>query len=228
MPESVKYQRITLRFVSPWNLGNVIEHEWAVKFSLSGAVNTPQADLDATALDLAHPILMLTSAKTSLIGWDHYPIGSATHDYNLTYPKGTHMGDQGGFSAGNAAQQLEVCVLAEAPVGYSTKGRPVYLRKWIHDVQGGPSDPNTIGALTASAAIILQKWNSGSGPHNLVPVSPTTGAQGGPWTLAQHLYTHQLRRGPVKKAKAGGLSLPGLTDLETVIAAYKRLAGATP
>jgi hypothetical protein len=207
MAESVKYQRIVLRMESPWNLGTATSHEWSVKFSLSGASGLPGGSQEATALDLWQPIAAITSAHTSLVGWDHYPNESSTHDGNAIYPIGTHVGTAQAWTVGQANQQLEVCLLAICPVGTSSKGRPVYLRKWIHDVQNSAGDLNAHGTL-ANAATLFDKWNHGAGPSLLVPVSPTTGVQGGPWTVEQHLYTHQLRRSPKHKIKTVTVLVP--------------------
>lgn len=229
MAESTRYQRITLHMSSPWNEGNVTSHEWAVKFSLSGASNVPTVDAEATALDLWDPIKQLVAGHTSLIAWDHYPIGSATHDQNMAYPPATHVGSASAWSTGGPNQQLEVCVLATCPVGESSKGRPVFLRKWIHDVQNKTTDLNAMGGL-ASAATLFDKWNHGCGPHNLVPVSPTTGVQGGPWTAENHLFTHQLRRGPKKKV-AGTSAISAVEDALTQVikdVVIGKLAGGLP
>jgi len=225
MAESVKYQRFVLRFVSPWNLGTDTVHSWAVKFSCTGATNCPQADQEATALDLAAPILGFIRPLSYLEGWDHYPIGSATHDFGASYPKDTHPGTENNWTGSNNQQQCEVCVLATAHVGESSKGRPVYLRKWIHDVCATVPDPNQIGTNKGDTTIYA-KWNHGCGPHNLVPVSPSTGQQPlGDWASEPHLFTHQLRRGPKVKRTAAASLIPGVTDAETVLKLYEKLAG---
>lgn len=223
MPESVRYQRFVLRFESPWNYGLENVHEWSVKFSTSGAVNCPQPDMEATALDFAFPIFQLTSGNTSLISWDHYPIGSATHDFGMSYIPGTHKGSAAAYNVPKQACQLEVCVLAECPVGVSGKGRPVFLRKWIHDVFSSTADPNTIAPVALDSNTYFN-WDNGCGPHKLVPVSPSSGIQGGPWAHETHLFTHQLRRGPKKKVAASSGGLGG--DLTTAIEIAKLLAAA--
>ena len=210
MAESVRYQRMRLNFQSPWNLGNETVKEWSVKFSLSGATNISEADCPVTAVDLATPILYLVSSETSLISWDHYPIGSATHDYAGGFAQGSHPGNGGAWTETGAPQQLEVCVLAECEVGVSSKGRPVYLRKWIHDVRADIGDPNSI-ANPIDGPTVFDKWDHGSGPHSNVPVSPTTGAQGNGWQAETHLFTHQLRRGPKRPPAASASLLDQIT-----------------
>jgi hypothetical protein len=222
MAESVRYQRFVLRMQSPWNKGTETVKEWSVKFSTSGAVDCPQADQEATVLDLWTPLKGLCQAHTSLIGWDHYPIGSATHDFGMSYTVGAHAAVGDAYSAAPShPAQLEVACVVECPVGQSSKGRPVFLRKWIHDVQTLQSDGNTITGRVDEPTL-LTKWNHGCGPHNLVPVSPTTGVQGGPWAIENHAFTHQLRRGPKKKKVT--VQGPSLSDLETLLQLAK-LAG---
>lgn len=229
MAESVRYQRIVLHFESPWNLGKTTTHEWGVKFSLSGATNIAASDCEATARDLAAPLLYIASTRTVLIGWTHYPIASATHDATGNFGAVPITGNGGAWDPGGAPQQLEVCVLAECQCGVSSKGRPVYLRKWCHDVMADPSNPNA-PANPLDGPTIFDKWDHGCGPHNSVPVSPTTGQQGSGWTANTHLYTHQLRRGPKRKpASASALKELEDTALELAKAiAIGKLAGGVP
>jgi hypothetical protein len=231
MAESVRYQRMRLNFQSPWNLAHEVVKEWSVKFSLSGATNIAEADCPVTALDLATPVLYLVSPNTSLISWEHYPIGSATHDYAGGWQEGTHIGNGGAWEQAEVRQQLEVCVLAECEVGVSSKGRPTYLRKWIHDVYADPADPNAI-PNPVDGPTVFDKWDHGSGPHNSVPVSPTTGQQGKGWQAETHLFTHQLRRGPKRKVAASSSAaddaLNTIEDIVKALVINKVATGPTP
>jgi hypothetical protein len=199
MAASTKYQRFALRMNSPWNYANELTKTWSLLFSMSGAVDCPAADQEATALDLWEPVASLATSATWLAGWDHYPIGSSTHDNSKSYVSNEHVANGSGTEQGNNRQQLEVAFLAFCPVGTSSKGRPTYLRKWIHDCMGTVSDPNEAAIASEGTGVIFDKWDHGCGPHNLVPVSPTTGVQGGPWGIEPHLFTHQLRRSPKRK-----------------------------
>jgi hypothetical protein len=191
-----------LRFSSPWNLGTETSHIWSVGFSLSGAAPIPDASIETTALDLFEPIRQISGASgfSYLAGWSYYHSGSTVAYASATYTSTQHQCTHIGVSASGAfPQQLEVCVLARCPVGKSIKGREVYLRKWIHDVFSAPSDANS-SATVINPTTTLAKWNTGSGPNLNVPVDPTGGAQGGPWVLEHHLFTHQLRRGAKRKS----------------------------
>jgi hypothetical protein len=205
MTDSKTYQRIVLDMESPWNLQGDSTHVWHNKFSLSGTIAMSAADAEATALDLWTPISALTGATTSLVGWSYYMAEQTVAAFGNTYATGTHVGTRNAFTAGlSYGQQLEVCVLAQAPCGKNSRGKTVYLRKWIHDAAAESTDPNTIAPL-ASPATLFAKWDHGSGPHSVVPVDPTGGTAGTPWTAHTHLYTHQLRRGPRKKKASGSI-----------------------
>jgi hypothetical protein len=198
MADPTTYQRIVLKFESPWNIGNEVTHVWQNKFNLSGSIKMGDSDSEQTALQLAGPIFGLTSANTSLIAYSYYPQGSSVTSSEKIYPVGTHVGNHAYYvDANGARQQLEVCVLARAYVRKGATGKPVYLRKYIHDVMGVPASPNSIYSLAGSAD--FGAWNTGAGPHLVVPVDPSTGDAGQTWAAETHLYTHQLRRGAKRK-----------------------------
>ena len=226
MADSNQFHRFVLTYQSPWNLPGQTVHNWSSKFSVSGSIDMNDADAEATALALWQPIRDLTSNKTSLVAWSFYLSGSNVSKSGGTYAPGVHTGTLGGYSSNSAPPcQLEVCILARSPVGKNTLGKPVYLRKWIHDVLGTLNDPNSHEPLI-SAANTLSPWNAGAGPHQVVPVDPTSGDAGSGWVLEGHLYTHQLRRGPRRKAK----SPPGLSVSDALqdLAALRALIGKIP
>jgi hypothetical protein len=204
---------MVLGMQSPWTLPGQTVHNWSVKFSLSGATAIAAADREATALDLWTPIQMLTLPSTSLMRWAYYMSGTNVSTDSKVYAVGLHHGSgDTTYNPITQAQQLEVCVVARCPVGKNSKGRQVYLRKWIHNVCAiSSSNPNDRANTTPTVATILAKWNTGSGPNLNVPVDPTGGAQGGPWGLETHLFTHQLRRGPRSKlppASTNSIEIP--------------------
>lgn len=199
MADSTTYHRFALTFTSPWNIGTVTTHNWHCKFSVSGTIVMTAADAQATAIALAQPILDVASSKTYLSAWAYYPSGTNVAAQFGSFLPTDHPGTGNAYGTGPfAPAQLEVVGLARSLVGKNSKGKPVYLRKWCHDVQVLQSNPNSFGGV-AGTYQGLKAWNTGSGPHNVVPVSPTTGLQGGPWTFETHAYTHQLRRGAKKK-----------------------------
>lgn len=201
MATSTRYHRIRLNFQSPWNLAGMTSHNWSVMFSLSGAsAIANQADAEATAIGLWEPIRQVSGASgnTCLMGWSYYPSGATIARFTNSYAFGAKPATASGYAGSGRAQQLEVCALARCPVGKNAKGRNEYLHKWIHDVNASNSTANAMLALT-NPATTLATWNSGSGPNSLVPIDPSSGEQGGPWSFEVHLFTHQLRRGAKRK-----------------------------
>jgi hypothetical protein len=226
LADSVTYQRIVLDMQSPWNLGTETNHVWHNKFSLSGSIAMNPTEAEATAIDLWQPLASLCSLQTSLVGWSYYLPGKSVSEFGLTYDAGVHVGTRNAYDIPiGPVMQLEVCALAIAPCGRNSRGKQVYLRKWIHDVTSGTDQPNSLGHIP-DPTTVLTKWNHGSGPHSVVPVDPTGGAAGGPWTLQNHLYTHQLRRGP--KRKRAATSTTNLLDIVKDAAALRQLLGDLP
>lgn len=196
MPEPTTYSRMTLKFTSPFAKYGESAHLWSIKFALSGAEITVQATADAVAQDLADGCRALATSETSFIGWLYYPPGGHVNTLSADYDSGTYPGTRSAYTdPTGAAEQLEVCALLRCPVGRNSLGRSKYLFKHLHDVTGGSA--GEIAALidfdTTFAA-----WQTGAGPDSVVPVDPTTGVQGGPWTIHPALYTRQLRRGQKK------------------------------
>lgn len=199
----MQYQRIQLAFQSPWNLGAETTQNWNQKFNLSGTVALNAADAEATALELASVGLSLASPGTSLVKAAYYPQGSHVNTWEAVYTPGTHPGTQSAYVATGAShQQLEVAIVARVQIGKNSRGKPVYLRKWHHDVLAESGNPNQHRAFT-DVTTLLEPYNVGAGPNNVRPVGPTSGVMGGTWTIEQHLFTHQIRRGHKKKIAAG-------------------------
>lgn len=193
MADPTTYHRIVLKFQSPFSKRGETGQYWSLKFSLSGAALTSSSDAEATALDLANDVLKFNSSSTSYVAWRYYAAGSSVNLYSGDYSPGTHTGNADAYSSGDNLnyQQLEVVALARCYVKQSSKGRPVYLMKHIHDVYGS----DTSGDLPALNAGQLSHWNDGAGPNDLVPCDPTTGQTGTGWSVHPALYTRQLRKG---------------------------------
>src|SRR5437764_5588075 len=182
---ATSYQRFTLTMNAPWNLAGQTDHDWSVKFHLSGSTPLTIANMEPTVLDLFEPIKKLCDPRSHLARWSYYPQGSTVSSYGMTYTAGQHPCDLSGFVQPSETQQLEVCILCECPVGLNSRGKRVYLRKWLHGVHSAVSVGNT--PPTAAAGDPLAKWKAGSGRRLLVPVDPTDGTQGGPWSYKPHL-----------------------------------------
>lgn len=193
MADPTTYHRILLKFQSPFTKRGETGQYWTVKFSLSGAALTSESAAEATATDLASDIRGLMTVDSSYVGFRYYPAGSSVNIYAADYAPGTHLGTQAAYASGDNlyGQQLEVCALARCYVKQSSKGRPVYLMKHVHDVFGG----STIGNLPTLIDSPLPHLNGGAGPSSLVPCDPTSGQTGTGWSVHPALYTRQLRKG---------------------------------
>lgn len=216
------FQEFVLDFESPWNLAGKTVEVWSQSFYVSGTITHTDTEAEAAALALAQPALALAATGTSLVGFSYYPSGSLVSTTNKTYTPGTHPGTSSAYSSPpSALQQLEVTAVAHCPIGKNTRGKTIYLRKYFHSVFAHSVDPNSLESLT-SASTLLAPFNSGAGPHSVVPCSPTSGKTGGPWTMETHLYTHQLRKGKKRKAPTASQleqllhAIPGVQDIATL------------
>ena len=198
MSDPATYNRFVLKFETPYARRGGANQLWQLKFAMSGDDLTSSADAEATAEDLAAPVLGLVTTETSWTGWLYYKHGSTVNDYNADYDYGVNPGTAAAYATGGGkSTQLEVCMIAKARVGTSSKGKAVYLMKHIHDVVEASGGPGFLEEVTAGT---LDAWSTGCGPNNLVTVSPSTGDLSDAWTWDTALYTRQLRRGFIPKA----------------------------
>lgn len=194
MSDPTTYNRIVLKFASPYARDDTTAKQWSLKFSLSGETLTSQSDADDTATALAAPVLALVSAETSYIGYLYYGTGHSVNDFQKSYGVGVNPGTAsayGSLSSGHRTQ-LEVCALGRGYVGVNSKGRAKYVFKHIHDIY---EDNSSVGNLLALTGAPFDAWTTGVGPHSLVWVDPTDGTAATSVGALEPLYTRQLRRG---------------------------------
>jgi hypothetical protein len=195
MADPTTYHRVKLDWICP-KLGKTTAlHTWSQKFSLSGAAIPDLTAFEATALDLAAPTLMLGLPGQYLSKALYYPAGATVSSMYVDYDS-TDQPCTGSawISIGpDNLQQSEVCVLATVGTGRSSStGKATYLHKYIHFV---PGRIDTDGVYAGGVSVDpFVKWNTGSGPADLVPVSPTTGAiPTNVWGFPPYLVTRQMR-----------------------------------
>jgi hypothetical protein len=209
MAAPVTYQRFALYFEHPWAYAGETIHRWSLKFNLSGAQALLQTEMEPTALDLAAPVLRLSRTSGHFVGWRYYPPEGHTATGIKDYLANEHPCTRSAYApAAGSEQQLEVCALAEASVGKSATGKPVFLRKWIHGVLASGEGNEFEAPNNPPSGGVLHEWINGAGPKLVVPVDPTGGTQGTGWTITTHLHTHQLRRGPKRKKAATQVFVP--------------------
>jgi len=204
---ALSYNRIRLNMVCPWNLYGETLSTYSHMFVLSGAAPIPDAAAsEATALDLFFPISKLSNVGAHLVSYSYYPPNAHPARDHKVYTT-EHPCDGSAFSPNNnlQQQQAEVCILAEGPTDKNSRGKQVYLRKWIHWVS---SDGNGNAHPALTLATVLDKWKNGSGPSLLVPIDSDSGVQASTWTLNQHLFTRQFRKGKKRKVAVAAKGLP--------------------
>jgi len=201
-----QYNFIRLNLECPWNLYGETVATYSNNFVLSGAAPLPDASAEPTALDLFEPIRQISHPGAYLKSFSYYHPNVATAAVHIDYTPGQHPCAGSAVSGtGMHPQQAEVCVLCAGPTDKNSRGKQVYLRKYIHWVQSDASSPNQIPAIQATA---LDKWRNGSGPNLLVPIDADSGTQASDWTIDAHLFTRQFRKGKKRKAAVVYVPLP--------------------
>lgn len=193
LPDVDTYNRMVLKFASPFAKTDQTQHVWTLKYSLSGTAWTSADDCDGVADDLRGPLMGLLSTHSSYLGYLAYPPGSNINSYSRDVAFGTDNGTAAAYTSPDEAvgQQLEVCALAFAAAGRNSLGRPIFLTKHIHDVFGS----SIVTGDLAAQDVDLTAWSTGLGTRDLVTVDPSTGTPSGAWGIRTALYTRQLRRG---------------------------------
>lgn len=108
-------------------------------------------------------------------------------------------------------ETLETCCILQCPVGLSSTGKPVYLRKYIHGIPSGNLTASADGVvLTILAAGTTAAHNMGNGswfgsrvycsPTGRQPVSSTD------WAPLTHPGNHQMPRGRKRKTISAATS----------------------
>lgn len=196
-----QYNFIRLNLECPWNLYGQTVATYSNNFVLSGAAPLADADAEPTALDLFEPIRKLASSGAYLASFSYYHPNVGTAAVHKTYTPSQHPCDASAWNQPYEQSQAEVCILAEGPTDKNTRGKQVYLRKFIHHVPHAVGDGNSIPA-SAVAGDPLAKWKNGAGPNLLVPIDADSGMQASSWTYHTHLYTRQFRKGKKRKVAA--------------------------
>ena len=200
MTEILTYRRCVLRVLSPWFDTSDDTHQWSARFNVSGAGPLPAADIEATALDLWEPIRQLTGVSSWLHGWSWYDPGNKVATAEQVYTPTQYPGGGTAWMGGGVHCYTEAAALCESHAGFNSRGKPVYLRHYVHDIPLLQNHGRELPQIFAPGP--FDKWNNGAGPHQVVPVRPSNGQQGGPWYVVPAAHTHQMRRGK-KRLKKG-------------------------
>lgn len=126
----------------------------------------------------------------------------------------------------------EACFEVRTPLqGLSSRGKPVYLRKFFHSVgqvQGDYSGNLPAAAVTQIAPHIAP-WTNGSLPGGRVIISPSGRQSSGPPTVQPYLGNHQMPRGRKRRALATSSNASGLlSQLLNVAQDAKKILSEDP
>jgi hypothetical protein len=216
---------------SPWRLGL---HKWGLVANHSGPSFSTLADIRNFMEGVTSPFALCfgtfinpdashgTTGTTNLVvRWAYYDgINSAPlleQTYSLAslpptplLPTGTSWTSQGSATHN---EPLETCVLLEAPCGLNVRNKPVKLKKFIHAVPTGNTQPIDSGTaigwtLSGTAPTAALTLGNGSlyGSRVLIAPSGKQPATNG-WTVNPVPSNHQMPRGRKRKKVAVSSSL---------------------
>lgn len=198
------HPNFALKYTSPWR-GK--QHQWSVTSSHSGASFGAEAD-QISFLQSVHAVIasfIASGSSTYCSGWDYYNGQDKAALASAIYATGAaaNTAGFGGSRYGNAYggstvgySGLETCVLLYAPVGLSTTGKPVSLKKFIHSVPAGNGN-DAPPLVAADANPLAAQLGDGSLFGNRVLIS-ASGKQGA-WVVDQFFSNHQMPRKRKKK-----------------------------
>jgi hypothetical protein len=196
-----------LKFIGPWR---GTQHVWSVTSSHTGAAFSASADITSFMQDVHARI-------SSFIG-DFWSGSTLVYCAGYAYYDGVHSAavQEEAFASLSAAvaagfdqthygtaytgsgqpMSPECAVRLEAPVGLSSTGKPVSIKKFIHFCQGPGLSPAISSTGTAQAAALGNGDLYGS--RILCSGSGKTGA----WSVYTYFSNHQMNRRRKKKTTA--------------------------
>jgi hypothetical protein len=202
MADAAQAVKIIVRS-SQWNKYEDTYKDWSVKFHFSGDAITGSTAIAA----FVHPFLtgfagLMNSAayiKQAL----YYPPGEDVNTWQESYISTNYPGTLAGWSSSEsleASSQLEVCHLLVCPEKISSKGKQVYLRKFLHvgtAAEGSGSSPRQDPlALSTSGAAFVATWETGVSSTTNRVTGPSAVNPSGTWSVRPYLVTRQLRKTP--------------------------------
>ncbi len=167
----------------------------------------------------------MATEATEVIGTRYYngtssaPVFEA--DYDPGAPPAALVPTCTGFSATDAdGLPLEVCVMLEARVGTSSKGKPVFCRKYL---RGAPRNGIAEGggwSFSSTAAASASTMGDGSWYNSITYASPKGAtADSNGWSALVEPGNHQIPRGKKRKtSSSSGSQSSLLNSLLTAIA----------
>lgn len=206
-------------FTSQWR---GTPHRWSLTANHSGTSFTTSADQILylkSLFDIFRIFISASDITTYLSGVRYYDGSTATPIYENLFGDqaaataagyglggGSVSGTQGeGFTGGETTQLcagLECCTILQAPVGLSSTGKPVFLKKFIHCAPA--SQPGIVDGPTLSTDGPMYAAALGNGTlYGSRVLCSATGKQGD-WVVAPGWGNHQM---PRRKKKVTSASL---------------------
>jgi hypothetical protein len=192
--------KLTTVKATPWR--GEAEELWSNSYHFSGT--TPGTATDwttlATAVFLSEGKFMyIGSPRTHLVHAYGYNPGSDIANYSGDFTAGgtaTGIAPVGGASSiyEGPEQPLQICALLRWECGISAHtGKPRYLIKYIHDVPGNGSNPDSIGTIDSTGTAALASFTNGTLPDGAVLCAPD-GTIASPGIIKPYYTTHQIKR----------------------------------
>lgn len=120
---------------------------------------------------------------------------------------------------GTGVLPLEICVMIEAPCGFSSTSKPIYLRKYI---RGAPIDGMAEGTgdaaafqITTAGTAAAAAMGNGDWYQGRIYISPSARQASQTFQALSVPYNHQVPRG--RKRSAAAKSASALSQIEKVL-----------
>lgn len=224
------HPNVVHEITSPWKGNN---HVWRLVANHSGTSFSASSDQiaflqDCWNLVYSHYLIQHSGSGSWLSGVKYYDGVDSVALYENSFASetaavaaGYNAADAAAFASTNThAGPLESCVVLAAPVGVGSTGKPVSLKKYIHQAAVNISEGGTDQVPYASGgAAIAAKLGDGS-LHGTRVICSKTGRQG-TWGGLQYYGNHQMPRRRKKKVVTTGSSI-----LDTAISLAESAAKA--
>lgn len=204
------HPNIVITHVGPWR--GKPQHLWTTIYNLSGP--TPSAGDQAqlmTQLVAIESAILSGGTGRGFVNAKFYS-GQKPNIPTAVDPLGTPAAplpyNSADWAAGGNAPtgncEPEQCLLVETLLnGLSSRGKPVYLRKYFHAISDTAATTGRIpGAVAAAINTRVAAWTNGTLANGVVVISPSGRQSTSPPAAKTYVWNRQMPRGRRKKKKA--------------------------
>lgn len=209
------HPNFVMEFTSQWRGG---PHVWTIASSHSGTSFTSTTDQKAFLISVYQTIRQFISASDSttyISGLKYYDGINSVPLYEEFFANETEAAtygvplggqsvtaNQGEAFVGSETVQmtsgLETCTMLTAPVGLSSKGKPVFLKKFIHCAPAAQVGSTVDGPDLSSSANTFAAYLGNGLLYGSRVFCSASGKQG-TWTVSPYFGNHQMPRRSKKK-----------------------------